>query len=108
MSLQDWRASESRSDRSSSDPSGETAVQSAPSWSRDIKSLLVLILAAVTIGGVMYEWLLLSKHNDQLTAASENAPTVAPAVAPTPTVAPATKLSALFPFCPPERDSCWR
>jgi hypothetical protein len=104
MSLQDWRVSESRSDRSSSDPPGESAVQSAPSWSRDIRSLLVLILAAATIGGAMYEWLLLSKHNDQLTAAPENAPMLAH----TPTVAPATKLSPLFPFCPPERDSCWR
>ena len=104
MSLQDWRESESRSDRSSSDPSGQTAVQSAPSWSRDLKSLLVLILAAVTIGGAMYEWLVFSKHNAQLSAAPKNAPTVAP----TPIVAPATKLSPLFPFCPPERDSCWR
>jgi len=109
MSLQDWRASESRSDRSSSDPSGETAVQSAPSWSRDIRSLIVvLILAAATIGGVMYEWLLFPKHNDQLSAAPENAPTLAPTPTVAPTVAPATKLSPLFPFCPPERDSCWR
>ena len=68
------------------------------------KRISVLILAAVTIGGAMYEWLLFSKHNDQLSAAPENAPTVAP----TRTVVPATKLSPLFPFCPPERDSCWR
>jgi hypothetical protein len=97
VSLQDWRASESRSDGSSSDPSGQTAVQFAPSWARDLKSLLVLILAAATIGGVIYEWSALEQRNHP--KGEQPSP---------PTVSPATKANPLRPFCPPERDECWR
>lgn len=96
MSLQDWRAPPSGPDRSSYDSSGQaSAVQSGPGWSRDIKNLFLVILFIATIGGAIYEWIIHHRqHGGPPSETSKNAP--------------ASKPSPLYPWCPPERDECWR
>jgi hypothetical protein len=97
MSLQEWQARPSESDPSSSDP-GQSSIQSGPRFSRDLKSLVVLILLIGTISGVIYEWVIQPQRDHQPRDTPKSAPNVAPAA----------KLSPLRPFCSPEQDDCWR
>ena len=96
MSLQDWRAPPSGPDRSSYDSSGQaSAVQSGPGWSRDIKNLFLVIFLIAAIGGAIYERIIRHRqHAGQPSETSKNAPASTP--------------SPLYPWCPPERDECWR
>jgi hypothetical protein len=81
------------------DPPERVDAYSPPSIWTDVRNLLLLILALVVIVGVIYErWFFLPQQHEQ--------PNTAPPNAPTP--APTTKPSTLLPFCPPERDECWR
>jgi len=98
MSLQEWQAPPSESDASSSDRFGQNSIQSGPRFSRDLKSLVVIILLIGTMSGVIYEWVIQGQRNDQPRDVPKSAPNVAPAA----------KLSPLRPFCSPERDECWR
>jgi hypothetical protein len=95
MSLQDWRAPPPGPDASSYDPSATgqfAAVQSGLSWLRDIKSMFFVVLFLVAIGGAIYEWITWPQQNHQTSNGSKNAPKPYP----------------LYPWCPPERDECWR
>jgi hypothetical protein len=96
--LQEWQAPPSGPDESLFHPSGQAAVRFDPGWWRDIKSLFLVILVVATIGGAMYEWITHQQPGDQPRNIPKNAPKVAPASKPSP----------LYPWCPPERDECWR
>jgi len=88
MALQDRPAPPSGSDQNSSQPFDQTSIKS---WfSRDIKTLISILLAGILIIGVIGEWRWL--HRDQAKGP----------------VTPANNLSPLLPFCSPEQDECWR
>jgi hypothetical protein len=104
-----WGVSPSEHDRGraqySVDPTGRVDtftpidVFTPPSIWTDIRSLLVIIVSLVVIAGVIYEWwFFLPQRGDQPNTAPPNVPAAAPT----------TKPSSLLPFCPPERDECWR
>lgn len=93
MPLQEWQELPSGRNDGSSDHFRQPAAPSGFGISRDIKSLILVILSIATITGVLYQWGFPEKRH------------VPP---PTPDNSSATKPSPLLPFCPPEQDECWR
>ena len=94
-----WGVSPSEHDRAhaeySSDPAASADIFTPPSIWRDIRNLVLIIVSLVVIASVIYErWFFLPQRSDPPQTTPPNVPTAKP--------------SSLLPFCPPERDECWR
>jgi hypothetical protein len=101
MPAQEWQVPRSSPDENSSDPSGQAAVQSDPGWPWDIRTLFLVIVSIVTICGAIYEWIWITHHRQQ---GNQQRDTPKNGLK----VAPVRESSPLYPWCPPERDECWR